>query len=163
MRDSDQSLSQKAVAHTLSTYMNGEGTAFPSRETLAAGASCNVRTVDAAIMALEDNGFLRVKRSKGRSPNFYRLAFPTANDVLGSTAKDDRRNSEPVASNSEPVASNSEPGSPEDVESDESVSGLDSETARQMLANHEFSGWPREWIENLRAIAESNDARDLPA
>jgi DNA-binding transcriptional regulator YhcF (GntR family) len=60
VRDSDMSWRAKIVAHTITTYMNVEGAAFPSRATIARGASISLRTVDAGLQELEKRGFLSV-------------------------------------------------------------------------------------------------------
>jgi hypothetical protein len=61
-----------AVAMVLSTYMDGDRWAWPSRETLAHGAKLkSVRSVDRAIQMMVEAGLLRVHRSKGRHPNRY--------------------------------------------------------------------------------------------
>jgi len=51
VRDSDLDSTAKLAGHTLSTYMTGRGLAYPSRETLARGASLALRSVDAASEA----------------------------------------------------------------------------------------------------------------
>jgi hypothetical protein len=71
IRDSDLSSSAKLVAHTLSTYMDASGHAFPSRETLASGCSLAGRTVYAAINELETAKLLTVHRSRSRRGNRY--------------------------------------------------------------------------------------------
>ena len=78
VRDSGLDKTAKLVAHTLSTYMNGAGTAFPSKATLARGASLKAtRAVDTAIKRLEAEGFLAVDRSVGgTSSNLYRALIP---------------------------------------------------------------------------------------
>lgn len=68
------------VAYTLSTYMNRNGEAWPSKETLAKGCRLGAgkRAVDKAVDRLEAAGFLMIQRSKGRSSNRYLATFPTA-------------------------------------------------------------------------------------
>ena len=73
IRDSGLDLRAKLVAHTISTYMNGAGDAYPSKATIARGASMGVRTADRAIERLEAAGLLRVDRSGGRVSNTYRV------------------------------------------------------------------------------------------
>ena len=72
VRESGLDRTAKLVAFVLSTYMSGEGVAWPSKDTIAAGASLVPRAVDAAIDRLEAFGLLDVERSKGRKANRYR-------------------------------------------------------------------------------------------
>lgn len=114
IRDSDLDRTAKAVAFVLSTYVDGRGQAFPSLETLAAGASVTARSVYPALARLEGNGFLYVQRSKTRRGNRYLVTLPeTANELRRSeweTAKGSARNTEPDVGNTER-------GSPESLES----------------------------------------------
>ena len=94
VRDSDLDGTAKAVAYTLSTYMNGKAEAFPSKATLAAGASLCDRAADRAILRLEATGFLRVERTRGRMSNRYYGAHPNpvpeygVNPVRGDGVRD---------------------------------------------------------------------------
>jgi hypothetical protein len=74
IRDSGLDKTAKLVAFVLSTYMDAHGRAFPSKATLASGASLGEgrRAVDKAIVRLEEAGLLHVTRSKGRRPFQYR-------------------------------------------------------------------------------------------
>lgn len=76
IRDSDLDRTAKLVAFTLSTYMDSQGSAFPSKATLAAGASLGrgKRAVDAAIDRLEAHGFIEISRSRGGNSNTYSAA-----------------------------------------------------------------------------------------
>jgi hypothetical protein len=85
VRDSGLDGTAKAVAYTLSTYMNGKAEAFPSKATLAAGASVCNRAADRAILRLESNGFLRVARTRGRKSNHYYGVHPTPYPGTGLT------------------------------------------------------------------------------
>jgi Helix-turn-helix domain len=73
LRDSPIDQTAKLIGLVLDTYANGSGECWPSRQTIAKGASCDVRTVDQALRRLEARGFLDVRRSKGRSVNRYYL------------------------------------------------------------------------------------------
>jgi hypothetical protein len=99
VRDSDLSLAHKAVAYTLSTYSNGSGIAFPSRERIARGASCGVRTVDAAVHEIEVRGFVEVEHSNGRTSNLYTLILPTAQEVHGYACSPERSTAHDVPRN----------------------------------------------------------------
>jgi hypothetical protein len=87
IRDSDLDATAKLVAYTLSTYLNGRGEAWPSKETLAAGASKSKRAVDGAIDRIAATGFLSVSKSKGRSSNRYQATTPTVQAVAPSTVQ----------------------------------------------------------------------------
>jgi Helix-turn-helix domain len=76
VRDSRYDPTMKVVAFVLETYMDKDGYCWPGREAIAAGAGCDVRTVDRAIARLETAGFLRVHHSKGRKSNRYQATFP---------------------------------------------------------------------------------------
>ncbi len=68
VRESDADSTAKTVAWALSTWMNSSGSAFPSKQTIARGASLSVRAVDAAIDRLDvENGgeLLIVSRRRG--------------------------------------------------------------------------------------------------
>jgi hypothetical protein len=107
----------KLVAFILSTYMNGHGSAWPSQDTIAAGASLTDRAVHTATVRLERAGFLEVERSRGRSSHQYVATLPlTANAVRRS----EWATANGTAPNSERRSSNSERRSPESVESAES-------------------------------------------
>jgi hypothetical protein len=83
------------VAHTLSTYLNGEGAARPSRELLAKGSRSSIDTVDRALRRLEAAGYLEVERTLGggygddKHTNTYRVKLP-------GTASQDRRDEWPA-------------------------------------------------------------------
>src|SRR5205823_4679656 len=63
----------------LHTYADKErGMCWPSRQLIAAGASCDKRTVDQAVRRLEHHGFLAVSRTRGRTSNNYWLRIPSA-------------------------------------------------------------------------------------
>jgi hypothetical protein len=97
LRGSTIDSTAKLIGFVLDTYARPDGYCFPGRETIARGASCNVRTVDQAVRRLEARGFLRVQRSRGRSVNHYFLRYPDSearSPLSGSTANDDRRNGE---------------------------------------------------------------------
>jgi Helix-turn-helix domain len=83
VRESDLDTAAKAVAYTLSTYMNGRAVAFPSKETLAAGASVSKRAADRAVERLQLAGFLLVAKTKGRTSNRYAAALPTLSAPTG--------------------------------------------------------------------------------
>ena len=75
--DADLGPSAKTVALALSVFANGQGEAWPSRATLAAGAGVSVRTVVRAIRDLERVGLVDVTRYRGRThTNRYRLVVP---------------------------------------------------------------------------------------
>jgi hypothetical protein len=77
VRDSGLDSSTKLVGHTLSTYMDRTGYAYPAKTTLAKKASLSVRTVDGAIDKLEMSLLLRVSRPKNRRAGFtYRAVLP---------------------------------------------------------------------------------------
>jgi hypothetical protein len=128
VRDSDLDSVAKCVAHTLATWLNGYGTAYPSRETIARGASLSVRSVERALVRLEDAGFLEIERSRGRSSHRYTIVMAsTASEIRRSewlTANESRRsdhaNGEPQSSNSEPQSPNGVRRSPKSAESAES-------------------------------------------
>jgi hypothetical protein len=84
VRDSELRATVKLVAHTLSTYMDAGGAAFPSKLTIADGASLkSERAVDAAVLELEGAGFIDVSRSRGRSSNRYQAKLPTPHADAG--------------------------------------------------------------------------------
>lgn len=128
IRESDLGATPKLVAFVVSTFVNGRGGAYPSRATLAAGASLSVKAVDNALRRLERDGFLEISRTRGRTSNSYAIILPsTANEVRRSewvTANEVPRsgaaNGEPDGSNGESDALNGERGSPKSVESAES-------------------------------------------
>jgi Helix-turn-helix domain len=82
LRDSSLDNTAKAVGFVLSTFANASGYAYPSRETLARGASLGLRTVDAAISSLEAAGFVLIERSRGRSSHRYTLTLPATAQEL---------------------------------------------------------------------------------
>ncbi len=107
----------KLVAFCLSTYMNRHGSAWPSQDTIANGASLTDRAVQTATVRLEAAGFLEVERSRGRSSHQYVATLPvTANAVRRS----EWATANGTAANSERHGLNSERRSPESVESAES-------------------------------------------
>jgi hypothetical protein len=85
LRDSSVDRTAKLVGFVLATYMDSGGLAWPSRDTLAAGASITSRAVDLAVPRLEAAGLLKVERDYrgGRSKvNKYLAVIPeTANAV----------------------------------------------------------------------------------
>src|SRR4051812_13023327 len=66
----------KLVGVVLSTYMNGQGHAYPAVETIALGGSLGRRGVQYALRRLENAGFLTVGMSRGGSSNSYLAAVP---------------------------------------------------------------------------------------
>ena len=117
VRDSELSSTAKTVAWCLATYLNGEGTAFPSRHTLARGCSLSDRTVDAALVRLEAAGFLDVRRTAGGNPrtgtNTYAVRLPAAKELRGSNTSAAKL----TTPSSETDALSSEGASPESAES----------------------------------------------
>lgn len=114
VRDSPLRSTPKLVGLVLSTYLDGRGMAWPSRNTLAAGAGLSDRAVDSAITTLKREGFLQVEHSKGRRPNVYQATLPaTANELRRS----EWATANLATSNSEPRDTNSERRSPESFES----------------------------------------------
>jgi hypothetical protein len=83
LRDSELDLAAKVVGHTVATFFDRSLTGFPSKETIAAGASLSKRATDHAILRLEAAGFLAVVRSKGRTSNLYRATLPTVHPGAG--------------------------------------------------------------------------------
>jgi hypothetical protein len=74
----------RLVAHTLSTYMNAGGHAWPSVALLAIGSRMSQRGVQKALRELEAAGYLDVSFSAGRSSNSYTAILPsTVNPVRG--------------------------------------------------------------------------------
>ena len=117
VRDSELDRTAKLVAHTLSTYLNGNGHGFPSQRTLAAGASLSDRAIYKATVSLERAGFLEVEWSRGRSSHRYVATLPaTANAVRRS----EWSTANPASANPERDAPNPERRSHESVESAES-------------------------------------------
>jgi hypothetical protein len=122
VRDSDLSTGQKAVLWTLGTYMNSKGQAYPSRETLAAGAGVCKRTVDAAVKAAENKkvDLLAVQRSGGRRPHRYQATLPPATVQPGAPLAGGKEPN-PQAATVQPAAPNGatpststvQPGTPE--------------------------------------------------
>jgi Helix-turn-helix domain len=85
VRDSELDRTAKLVAHTLGTYADRDGVAFPSEQTIAEGASLGSRnSVRKSVNALEQAGFVIVRRSPGRRSHQYELRLPTAHGVSGS-------------------------------------------------------------------------------
>jgi hypothetical protein len=141
IRDSELPSTARLVAHTLSTYANGAGVCHPSRATIAAGAglSSGLRAVDAALARLEQDGFLEISRSAGRSSHGYALLLPatahearrsewaTAQQMRGETAHDVRHSRDATAHLATPNrafrASNRAPDASKSVESAESERG----------------------------------------
>jgi len=83
VRDSSLDGTAKLVALILDTYMDGHGETWPSKTTIAAGASCDSSTVKRAVHRLEDAGFLLVIRSRGGRSNRYRACMPPPNGGAG--------------------------------------------------------------------------------
>jgi hypothetical protein len=118
VRDSpDLDRTAKLVAFCLSTYMNRYGSAWPSQDTLAAGASITDRAVHSATVRLERAGFLEVERSRGRSSHQYVATLPVTANAL---RRSEWATANGSAGNSERRDTNSERRSPESVESVES-------------------------------------------
>jgi hypothetical protein len=84
VRESDLDTTAKAVAYTLSTYMNGRERSPPKRR-FAAGASVSKRAADRAVERLQLAGFLLVAKTKGRTSNRYAAALPTVSAPTGLT------------------------------------------------------------------------------
>jgi Helix-turn-helix domain len=85
VRDSRElSATAKLVAFVLSTYMNRDGEAWPSRETLAFGCGLDVRNVtrnvSEPLREAEDAGFLDYPDNKGGrgKSNRYRARLPAS-------------------------------------------------------------------------------------
>jgi hypothetical protein len=92
LRDSELDRTAKLVGHTLSTYMNGQGFAHPSKTTLARGASLGRpqqkgnTAVDGAIDRLEQAGFLSIERGRTRQGFKYSAVFPRRDGGIDSHA-----------------------------------------------------------------------------
>jgi hypothetical protein len=133
-----------AVALVLSTFMNGDGVAWPSRETIGAGAKLkSVRSVDRAIGIIESAGLLAIERSKGRRSHRYRATVqPTARLNSPNGASDDTSTVHLTTPTAQPTA-------PEGFESeDESAERLTPEEIQKLLADHGLASQP------LKAVVE---------
>ena len=104
VRNSDVDATAKLVAYTIGTYMDANLVAWPSRQTIAAGASLGkgLRSVDAAIDRLEAAGLLQVIHFKRPAPqplprsrcavNSSRAAgFNRASDAANRASNDTQR------------------------------------------------------------------------
>jgi Helix-turn-helix domain len=136
VRDSNLPALVKAVAFVVSTYSDGRGQCFPSRGTLASGASMSDRTVDKALDLLETTGWLSIhppkraietkrgtvlRRAGGKSvTNTYTLLLAATANVIR-TSEWQRANA--AFLKSEPDDVKSERGSHESFESFESSGG----------------------------------------
>jgi hypothetical protein len=183
LRESEQRNTPKLVGLVLSTYMNGNGHAYPSRGTLAHGASLSVKAVDTALRELEQGGFLEIARTRGRRTHTYTTILPTtanevrrseweasaatANEVPGNA----EANGESDAANGESEDSNREPDDlqrgttfPRKRIESEIESGCESErpaadeeltptAAREMLATSNIEEWAPALAAKLREIA----------
>lgn len=80
LRDSDVPRTAKLVGHTLATYMDASGAAYPALLTLANGASLGrgCTAVKAGIEDLEDAGLLEVDRKRGRIGWTFQAVIPRA-------------------------------------------------------------------------------------
>src|SRR5580765_3813892 len=77
VRDADLSPSARLVGLILSTYVNGQGAAYPTRRELARAAGVSVSTVKRALRALADLDLVVVEGNGGRSrPNLYWIVQP---------------------------------------------------------------------------------------
>jgi hypothetical protein len=66
------------VGLVISTYMDGNGRAYPSKATIASGCRLGSgrRAVDGAVDRLEKAGYLSIERSKGRRSFIYTATVP---------------------------------------------------------------------------------------
>ena len=80
VRDSDLDSSAKLVGFVIAEYMNPDGVARPSKETIARGGSLSVRAADAGVRRLEASSLLLVERSPkgGRTKANRYLVNPAA-------------------------------------------------------------------------------------
>jgi Helix-turn-helix domain len=71
------STSRKAVLLVIADYASHDGECWPSRELIAEDSEMSVDSVDRALKALEDEGFIFIERGTRRGPyqgtNLYRL------------------------------------------------------------------------------------------
>jgi hypothetical protein len=88
LRDSELDPTAKLVGFVISTYMDTRGKAFPSKATIAEGASLGKgkRAVDKAVDRLEAYGLLDVTRSKGRRPFHYQAVLTSQADATFNVA-----------------------------------------------------------------------------
>lgn len=54
-----ESASEKAILMLIANYAGSDGTCYPGQETLARQACCSVKTVERALKAFEDRGWIR--------------------------------------------------------------------------------------------------------
>lgn len=156
IRDSDLHPAAKHVALTLDTYMNRHGIAWPSRASLAAGTGRSISTVQRALVALEQAGFIAVAHSRGRRSNLYSATIPneindepvnepnsdTVADVLtgslgqptGSPGASNRPNNEPQSRKE--AVSRSRTADHEGDQNQNPVDPAVLELARRWLASH---------------------------
>ena len=141
--DSDLDRTAKLVAYTLSTYMDSNGSAVPSKATLASGAGLGSgkRAVDAAIDRLEAGGFIEISRSRGGNSNNYRA--PDALYTAHLAARLDFVNgADPERKPRTTVRRTAHPGAPESIESErESVTTLTQKKPR--VTARDFSEYDR--------------------
>jgi hypothetical protein len=116
--DSPVSSTGKLVAHTLATWMNGNGRCFPSQREIARRASLGSdRSVLKATKELERAEFLKVIWSRGRGSHDYQATLPTSDGVRGPIVPNAAPNAPNLALHDTNLAS----GANESGESRESV------------------------------------------
>jgi Helix-turn-helix domain len=89
----------KHLAHVLTLHMDDAGYCWPGRELLAREMGADPRTVDRAATRLEQDGWIRWKRSKGRRSHEYWATFPN----VGTVATLERRQKVDVTSAESPA------------------------------------------------------------
>lgn len=119
VRDGELSWRATLVALILSTYLNGQGSAFPSRRLLAQGAKLGrgLRSVDKALRELEVAGYLEIERSRGRSSHRYQVTIPSTAHLV---RRSEFATAQDAALNRASRASNRARRAPESAESAES-------------------------------------------
>lgn len=79
VRDPRVDITTKVVYLVLSSYVNRDGTCYPSQEHIASLVDCSVRTVQRAIRDLRESGLVEVvtrANSHGRANVYYLSAHP---------------------------------------------------------------------------------------
>ena len=154
IRDSELDATAKAVAWALSTYMNGRGEAWPSKETLAVGASKSKRAVDGAIVRIARAGYLGVSQSKGRSSNRYQAKLPTLQAVAEITLQ-----ANALLNNANPAALST----PTMQESTLNPAGIDTPTLQAAAPESEGESDGEDEVEGDARLGGSQEGAAAPA
>jgi len=91
---------EKAILLVLANYVGADGTCYPGQDTIATQACCSLKSVERALAAFEDRGWIerhpRRRKDGSRTSDLIDFVATSAPDRAGKPQPDSKSGSEPT-------------------------------------------------------------------